>query len=800
MGREQRSQKKFQKKKNREKRVQAGRVQEIRRTGAGEHHYRGELFFREGDLGRAGASFLKAVETDPAFVEAYRSLTIVAVRQNDLTQAVRWLRKILELDPADREAKFHMGRVLVTRGELEEGAAFLELYLREEKRRTAPVKALKESARSVLKSLRGRSPSRKKKAAAGGRSEAPPATAESPAVKDETPVDRPEGEDPTGTRQDALAEAPPALDLSMFQDPRHLKDKPEWRLSFPEDRFFQEADRESQPLEDYDLLLRFHHLSLLQGFDDLLCLAHLRDVDKYWYQVETVANTLKRFEGRVLLADEVGLGKTIEAGMVLKEYLLRGMVKKILVLVPPSLVSQWREEMENKFGIPFDTTDDPDFRREGPAFWQRRDRVIASLHLAKSSKHFEVITAIPYDLVIVDEAHVLRNRNTLNYRLVNALRKRFILLLSATPVQNNLLELYNLINILKPGTLKTEAAFKREYVKRGNLRVPENAERLQQLLRNVMIRNTRAMVDVKLPRRYATTFYLEAPEKERRVYDEITGLVRDRFRAAPEEGVFALTALQMTAGSSPFALQEGLFNYGARRPDLAAAHREAVTRILGIIETLEETAKGLKLLSLLDGRRDKAVVFVRYRKTLDYVAGLLEDAAIPCAVFHGGLASRDKEAAVQAFREEVPVLLSTESGGEGRNLQFCNTMINFDIPWNPMRLEQRIGRIHRIGQKRDVFVFNLCVAGTVEDYMMKILDEKIHMFELVIGEIDSIIGNMDSDREFGGLIMDLWLQSESDDEAKKNFDHLGREIVKAKEAYEKTKALDEALFGRDYEV
>ena len=148
----------------------------------------------------------------------------------------------------------------------------------------------------------------------------------------------------------------------------------------------------------------------------------------------------------------------------------------------------------------------------------------------------------------------------------------------------------------------------------------------------------------------------------------------------------------------------------------------------------------------------------------------------------------------------VPVLLSTETGGEGRNLQFCNILINYDIPWNPMRLEQRIGRLHRIGQRRDVFVFNLCLAGSIEDHMMRILDEKIHMFELVVGEIDTILGNLDSEREFGSVILEMWVRE--DDEAKRraSFERFGEEIIAARKNYEKTRALDDALFGEDYEV
>jgi len=198
--------------------------------------------------------------------------------------------------------------------------------------------------------------------------------------------------------------------------------------------------------------------------------------------------------------------------------------------------------------------------------------------------------------------------------------------------------------------------------------------------------------------------------------------------------------------------------------------------------------------------QERKLVFVRYLQTLEYLSSLLKDNGYPFAVFSGAMTAREKDAAVEAFRGDIPILLSTETGGEGRNIQFCNTLINYDLPWNPMRLEQRIGRIHRIGQERDVFIFNLCLQGSIEDYMMRILDDKINMFELVIGEIDTILGNLETDRDFSSLILDVWLRSGADDERRANFARLGDEILAAKKTYEQTKALDEMIFGDDYEV
>jgi len=285
------------------------------------------------------------------------------------------------------------------------------------------------------------------------------------------------------------------------------------RFTFaPIEEFAKILDSTPDPPGYYHARLDLAHLSLMSGFDELICLDQLR-IDRYWYQIETVRKVLKYFRGRVLLADEVGLGKTIEAGMLLKEYMLRGLVRRTLVLVPPALVSQWREELLTKFDIVSRTTDDVN-QKPTPAFWRRQGVVVASINLAKSKTHTESVTRSEWDLVIVDEAHHLKNRSTLNWKLVNSLKKRFIFLLTATPVQNNLIELYNLLTLLMPGVLKTEAQFKKEYVLPGNPRMPKNPESLRSLLQEVMVRNIRSVVDVKLPRRYATTVIVEPSPRE----------------------------------------------------------------------------------------------------------------------------------------------------------------------------------------------------------------------------------------------------------------------------------------------
>jgi SNF2 family DNA or RNA helicase len=160
----------------------------------------------------------------------------------------------------------------------------------------------------------------------------------------------------------------------------------------------------------------------------------------------------------------------------------------------------------------------------------------------------------------------------------------------------------------------------------------------------------------------------------------------------------------------------------------------------------------------------------------------------------------EKDRAVEAFvGPGVDVLLSSEIGGEGRNLQFCHRLINFDLPWNPMKIEQRIGRIHRIGQKEAVEVVNLACAGTAEERILEVLDRRVNLFELVVGEMDLVLGDLTDEREFEDRVFDIYARSRTDHDVEEGFRSLGEKLLAARGRLEKTKALDAALFGEDYE-
>jgi SNF2 family DNA or RNA helicase len=200
-------------------------------------------------------------------------------------------------------------------------------------------------------------------------------------------------------------------------------------------------------------------------------------------------------------------------------------------------------------------------------------------------------------------------------------------------------------------------------------------------------------------------------------------------------------------------------------------------------------------LRLLEEHGDKIVVFTQFRATQDMLAERLQAAGHETALFHGGLTRLAKESAVARFRGPARVLLATDAGSEGRNLQFAHAICNYDLPWNPMRIEQRIGRLSRIGQTSDVQVHNLVAAGTIEAAVLHLLEAKLNLFELVIGEIDMILGNLDEEREFEDLIADLWGASADLEDFRRRMEELGERLVAAKEAYLRQRSHDDRLFG-----
>lgn len=561
--------------------------------------------------------------------------------------------------------------------------------------------------------------------------------------------------------------------------------------------------RPPEPLALYQLRAQAERLRLSRGFDELICLETL-NVEHYEHQLEAALRALRDMRGRALLADEVGLGKTIEAGIVMKELIYRRLVRTVLVLTPASLVEQWREEFSSKFHEEFTVM-------STPAEWravqeQEEGRWLVSMDRAKLDRHSAPILGRDYDLLIVDEAHKLKNRSTLVWKFVNQIRKRYVLLLTATPVQNDLMELYSLITILTPGQLGTVRAFRNHFLEQADARQPKNTRSLRRLLNDVMIRNRRSKVDVKFPKRQAAIYHLDLSEAEWLLYSDVTDYIRRRFRSADSNKHLRLTlvTLQKELSSSPQAVAATLRKMVADRGHSDKTRAE-LQRFLELSESIPIGRKLVAVQEILQRFPGKFLIFTEYRQTQETIVRQLQEWGVSVASFHGGLSIEQKEAAVAAFRgggkrgEGVRVLVSTESGAEGRNLQFCHQLINYDLPWNPMRIEQRIGRLHRLGQEHDVTIFNLSCNETIEAHIIDLLARKIRMFELVIGELDLILGNLEGAQSFEELLREAWEASTSEGDLRQRLRNLGEVLERARLRFDQVRqnnrVLDEALDG-----
>ena len=523
--------------------------------------------------------------------------------------------------------------------------------------------------------------------------------------------------------------------------------------------------------------------------DDLLCLPHCA-IEHLEYQLRTALRVIGPLQGRALLSDEVGLGKTIEAGLVLKEYLTRGMVKRFLVLTLPSLVDQWQEELESKFNIATVTTNEAAFRTGDAAFWQRHPAIIASIHTLKQDAQLATAQQVAWDMLIVDEAHYLRSRTAKTWQAVNALPRQFLLLLTATPVQNSIEEIYNLVTLLKPGQLPSPKEFRDRFVSKNKPREPREPEELRRLLGQVMIRNTRSNAGIKLPSRRAETVLFEPSADERVFWDTWEREFRETLAtlSASQASLWGRLLLQ-AAGSSPNAWRSALDSF----PDAAGAERWQQAAPL-----TESWRKKIAVLPPLAAAEGGLVVFSQFLETQAALAEALREAGLKTWVINGQTPAPKRQPITEQFRTAGGVLLLTHSGTEGRNLQFCHRLVNFDLPWNPMEIEQRIGRLHRLGQTRPVEIYNLVQAGTLQAHLLDVLQDKLNLFELVVGETGLVLGERFSSDDFAEEIFRRWRDSAGQVAAA--FQSLGDELQQARADFEEIKRVDQVLFKRDYET
>ncbi|MEK5441873.1 MULTISPECIES: DEAD/DEAH box helicase [unclassified Fredinandcohnia] len=514
--------------------------------------------------------------------------------------------------------------------------------------------------------------------------------------------------------------------------------------------------------ELYKLAYEVEKHQSIPEFEGLQAPKHLPQLTPLPHQLEVAKQVVEKMNGKAILADEVGLGKTIEAGLILKEYMIRGLVKKVLILVPASLVSQWASELNQKFYIPA-------VQQKKSYMWEQYDVIVSSIDTAKRSPHREIVYEQDYDLIIIDEAHKLKNNKTKNYEFVQNLKKKFCLLLTATPIQNRIDEIFNLVSLLKPGHLGNQENFEESFGKKS--RSIDDHEHLKELVNKVMIRNRRDDTGIEWTKRKVETVPIEFSETEQELYDAISAY-RSSFSGFASS-MFSILTLQREACSSREAVYFTLKKMLEKKNEdgSSAVPEDMVMGLMKKVEQVTQNSKAEKAVELIKQIDDKVIIFTEYRATQMYLQWFLQQNGISSVPFRGGFKRGKKDWMRELFKGKFQVLIATEAGGEGINLQFCNHIINYDLPWNPMRLEQRIGRIHRLGQEKDVHIYNFATKNTVEEHILKLLYEKINLFERVIGQLDDILTRLD----LGNIedhIQDIMLRSRSEGEMKIKMENL----------------------------
>ncbi len=509
------------------------------------------------------------------------------------------------------------------------------------------------------------------------------------------------------------------------------------------------------------------------------------------HQVDAAYRALFEMDGKALLADEVGLGKTIEVGMILKEMHFRETDDSVLVLTPAQLAKQWQAELHEKFGLDFVCNYDDEF--DG---FEAHDHIIASIDTAKSDRYRDVVLNRDWDVLVLDEAHYVKNEDTDRYDLIDSLSYNYAFFLTATPIQNELTDLYNVVSLLRPGLFGTRDVF-HQYFVNSNQETLVNRDELQDRLDKVMIRNRREDTDIDFTDRTIDTRTFEPTRKERELYQAVSDYVRGAY--SQDQGQkLVLMLLQKEVVSSPVALKQTIEKRLYDQSELT--HADELESILDQIEDIDTVTKQERLLDIVDEARDnvemgRVIVFTQFRATQQQILDRLASEGYTVHAFHGGHSSSEKEQNVEDFETEGGILVSTDAMSEGRNLQFCNMLVNLDLPWNPMRVEQRIGRVHRIGQKRDVFIFNMALKDTVEEYVLERLYHKIDLFQQSVGELSSILSRLEeSGTSFEDEIFERLVNADSEVDLENDFDAMAVDLQEQRELADKLEEFNSGVF------
>ena len=561
----------------------------------------------------------------------------------------------------------------------------------------------------------------------------------------------------------------------------------------------------------FNLNFNANRLSLAYEYDHLLSLSATR-TNLEPYQIEAVWRVLNSYKQRYLLADDVGLGKTIEAGMIIKEIALRGRAKRILIIVPAPLKFQWQREMIRRFDESFmiyDSNYVKNLKRSLPKevnVWEYDDKIITSIDYAKQEHVLIELERTKWDIILFDEAHKLSAsksgntiRRTQRYRLAEALcdNTESLLLLTATPHKGDSYAFYAIISFIDPYIFFDE----------------DSIDSLK--LNKIMIRRGKdGIKDEKgkpvFKERDVITIPIKFTKEETILYNAVTDYVSRIYNLAKSLNNravgFAMIILQKRMVSSIAAIRSSLKNrlsnlIGEAVPTLTIEEKARLRDYIKDPDSLDDwekerferklevlnlptTPKGLKLeigylkelieiskrikvdskaeklLNFIDGilskdQEEKILIFTEYVDTLNYLIDLIKEKGYKYTVIHGSMPMEERELAEKIFEsKETNIMVATDAAGEGINLQFCHIMVNYDLPWNPNRIDQRIGRLHRYGQKRDVKAYNFFISNTREGLILIRLMEKVKIIEEELGgKISEIIGLILEGIDLPNLIM-----------------------------------------------
>jgi superfamily II DNA or RNA helicase len=578
---------------------------------------------------------------------------------------------------------------------------------------------------------------------------------------------------------------------------------------------FQNTAQPARSAADYEMHLAAHEMDMgqtlsLNNFDEFLCKPKI-NVQPFRHQIEAAITYFRHLAPRGLVADDVGLGKTVIAGLIVSELMARGRVKSLLIVCPRPLMDQWKGELINKFGIAAEAAPGAEFDRV------RNAPVVITTYQTAASR-IDFLIQRGFDMVMMDEAHKLRSLSGPGpgSTMAQAFQKfmanrgaKFVLMLTATPLQNKLWDIHSLMEILcapQPNPLGTQEEFAARFIADGKGNARKLSEEAQDDFRRrvsqFISRRRRVDAGLLFPKRLVLD-RKECPTLDEQVYLNDCLDFLGKLQLPPmEQCTFARSVLSSPAAAAG-SLKKMKFNmpgdFHAQADELIARGEQAAEK---------PTTKGLALVELIRNlqREDpnwRAIVFTQRRATLRSIQKTLKEHGLDGEVctFQGGDADTNRQS-IADFTADPPrkrIFVATDAGAEGLNLQMCSVLINYDLPWNPMCVEQRIGRVQRLGQKAShVVINNLVLRDTLEEKVVLRLWEKLDLFKAAVGEMEEVLslaGETETE-SFEQDILKMIKKSLTKADADKDIELKKRSLEDARSKFGEMRAATEEALGR----